>query len=89
MEMATVGNEGFVGMPLFFGSQQEPLDSIAQIGGEALTISAEDFNNMIEDATTGLRKVLLLTLRRNSVRSCKTRVVTDPIALNNGVPDGF
>jgi CRP-like cAMP-binding protein len=60
MEMATVGNEGFVGMPLFFGSQQEPLDSIAQIGGEALTISAEDFNNMIEDATTGLRKVLLL-----------------------------
>jgi CRP-like cAMP-binding protein len=60
MEIATVGNEGFVGMPLFFGSQQEPLDSIAQIGGEALTISAEDFNNMIEDATTGLRKLLLL-----------------------------
>ena len=56
MEVATIGNEGFVGMPLFFGSQQEPLDSIAQIGGEALTMSAEDFNNVIEDATTGLRK---------------------------------
>jgi CRP-like cAMP-binding protein len=60
MEIATIGNEGFVGMPLFFGSQQEPLDSIAQIAGEALTMSAEDFNNTIEDASTGLRKVLLL-----------------------------
>ena len=59
-EIATVGNEGFVGMPLFFGSQQESLDSIAQIGGEALTMSAEDFANTIEDATTGLRKILLL-----------------------------
>jgi CRP-like cAMP-binding protein len=60
MEIATIGNEGFVGMPLFFGSQQEPLDSVAQIGGEALTMSAEDFNNTIDDATTGLRKLLLL-----------------------------
>ena len=60
IEIATVGNEGFVGMPLFFGSQHEPLDSIAQIGGEGLTMSAEDFNNTIEDATTGLRKILLL-----------------------------
>ena len=60
MEMATIGNEGFVGMPLFFGSQQEPLDSIAQIGGQALTMSAKDFHNTIEDATTGLRTILLL-----------------------------
>jgi hypothetical protein len=60
MEMATIGNEGFIGMPLFFGSQREPLDSIAQIGGEALTMSAEDFHNTIEDATTGLRSILLL-----------------------------
>jgi CRP-like cAMP-binding protein len=60
MEMATIGNEGFVGMPLFFGSQQEPLDSIAQIGGQALTMSAKKFHNTIEDATTGLRSILLL-----------------------------
>jgi hypothetical protein len=60
MEMATIGNEGFVGMPLFFGSQQDPLDSIAQIGGQALTMSAKDFHNTIEDATTGLRNILLL-----------------------------
>jgi CRP-like cAMP-binding protein len=60
MEIATIGNEGLLGMPLFFGSQQDPLDSIAQIGGEALTMSVEDFNNTIEDATTGLRKLLLL-----------------------------
>ena len=60
MEMATIGNEGLVGMPLFFGTQQEPIDSIAQIGGEGLTMSAKSFHNTIEDATTGLRNILLL-----------------------------
>lgn len=60
LEMATVGNEGFIGMPLLLGAQQETMDSVAQIGGEALTMSAEDFLNTIEDTTTGLRKILLL-----------------------------
>jgi hypothetical protein len=40
--------------------KQEPIDSIAQIGGEALTMSAKGFHNTIEDATTGLRNILLL-----------------------------
>jgi CRP-like cAMP-binding protein len=61
LEMATVGNEGFVGVPLLLGAQQETMDSVAQIGGEALSMSAEDFLNTIEDATTGLRKILLLS----------------------------
>ena len=60
MEIATIGNEGFVGMPLFFGSQQEPIDSIAQIGGEALTMTAKGFHKTVEDATTGMRNIMML-----------------------------
>ena len=60
MEMATVGNEGFVGLSLLFGTKQEPMDSIAQIDGEALSMSAKDFSHTLEDATIGLRTILLL-----------------------------
>ena len=60
VEMATVGNEGFVGLPLLLGTQHDPLDSIAQIDGEALSMSGENFINTIEDSTTGLRNILLL-----------------------------
>jgi CRP-like cAMP-binding protein len=61
LEMATIGNEGFVGVPLLLATEQETMDCIAQIGGEALIMSAEDFRNTIDDATTGLRKILLLS----------------------------
>jgi CRP-like cAMP-binding protein len=60
VEMATVGKEGFVGLPLLLGTQHDPMDSIAQIDGEALSMSAEDFINTVEDETTGLRNILLL-----------------------------
>ncbi len=60
MEMATVGHEGFVGLSLLFGAEQEPMDSIAQIDGEALSMSAKDFLHTIEDATIGLREILML-----------------------------
>ncbi len=60
LEMATIGNEGFVGLPLLLGTQHELLDCIAQIDGEALSMSALDFINFVEDETTGLRNILLL-----------------------------
>ncbi len=59
MEMATVGHEGFVGLSLLLGAEQ-PMDSIAQIDGEALSMSGKDFLHTIEDATIGLREILLL-----------------------------
>jgi hypothetical protein len=60
VEMITVGNEGFVGLPLLLGSGHDPLRCIVQIDGEGLTMSAEDFIDTIEDGTTGLRNILLL-----------------------------
>ena len=59
MEMATVVTK-FVGLSLLFGTEQEPMDSIAQIDGEALSMSAKDFSHTLEDATIGLRTILLL-----------------------------
>jgi CRP-like cAMP-binding protein len=59
VEIATVGNEGFVGLPLLLGSEHEPIDSIAQIEGEAIIIAADDFIHTIEDGTTGFRNILL------------------------------
>ena len=60
MEMATVGNEGFVGLSRLLGFEQEPMDAVAQIDGEALSMSTKDFLHTIEDATIGLRTILLL-----------------------------
>ena len=65
MEITTIGNEGFVGLPLLLGTQHDSLDSIAQIGGEGLSMAAEDFINTIEDGTTGLRTILLLYVQAN------------------------
>ena len=43
VEVATVGNEGMSGLPLFLGTQRTPGFAFAQVPGEALRMSAEDF----------------------------------------------
>jgi hypothetical protein len=68
MEIATVGNEGFVGLPLLLGTQYDPLDAIAQIGGEGLSMTAKDFISTIDDGTTGLRNILQLYTQANIVQ---------------------
>jgi CRP-like cAMP-binding protein len=44
IEVATVGNEGFVGLPVFLGADSTPGMGIAQIPGEALRMPAPAFN---------------------------------------------
>lgn len=68
MEIATVGNEGFVGLPLLLGTQYDPLDAIAQIGGEGLSMAAKDFISTIDDGATGLRNILQLYTQANIVQ---------------------
>ena len=48
IEVATVGNEGMVGLPLFLNSESTSLDAFAQVPGEALRMSAGDFIREIE-----------------------------------------
>jgi CRP-like cAMP-binding protein len=59
VEVATVGNEGFVGTPLLLGSQHELMDSVVQIDGEAIAMSAEDFRQTVEDRRSAWGKTLL------------------------------
>jgi CRP-like cAMP-binding protein len=59
IEVATVGNEGFIGMPLLLGSESETIDTIVQVDGEALSMSAKDFSQTLGDGSSGLRSILL------------------------------
>src|SRR5690348_13403468 len=45
VEVATVGNEGMVGMPAFFGVRSVPGKAFVQLPTEALRIPAEAFSH--------------------------------------------
>src|SRR5262245_36532364 len=42
-EIATIGNEGFVGIPLFLGSESSPARSIVQVSGAGFQMTAGAF----------------------------------------------
>jgi hypothetical protein len=68
IEVATVGNEGFIGMPLLLGSESETIDTIVQVDGEALSMSAKDFSQTLGDGSSGLRSILLRYAQAASAR---------------------
>jgi CRP-like cAMP-binding protein len=43
VEVATIGREGFVGLPLFLGADRTPAETFSQVRGSALRMSAGDF----------------------------------------------
>ena len=43
VEVATVGNEGFIGLPIFLGSDRTTVKAFAQIPGDGLQMSSDDF----------------------------------------------
>lgn len=57
IEVATVGNEGIVGLPLFFGANATPGTAVSQVPGTALRISAKRFRKAIE-GSAALTKIL-------------------------------
>jgi CRP-like cAMP-binding protein len=48
IEVGTVGNEGMVGMPVYFGANSRPTEGIWQVSGETLRMTAKDSRNEIE-----------------------------------------
>ena len=58
VEVGTIGNEGLVGLPLFYGSDRGPRRTIAQIPGDAWSMTVSDFQRAV-DASPGLQKVLV------------------------------
>ncbi|HEX2055669.1 MAG TPA: Crp/Fnr family transcriptional regulator [Nitrospiraceae bacterium] len=59
VEVATIGNEGLIGLPVFFQTQRIPLQVFSQVAGEALTMSARDFRKALRDSDGALADVLL------------------------------
>ncbi len=50
-EVATVGNEGMIGLPIFLGADSSPFHLMVQLDGEALRIPAERFEPALDQAT--------------------------------------
>lgn len=59
VEVATVGNEGFVGVPLFLGTERSTLTVVSQVPGHGLQLSAEQFKEHLR-AIPELHRVLQL-----------------------------
>ena len=47
IEVATVGNEGMIGLPLFLGAEATPGVAFSQVPGDALRMSAKQFRKAI------------------------------------------
>lgn len=48
VEVATVGNEGFVGTPVFLGADRSPTEAFAQVPGESLRVPVESFRTAMQ-----------------------------------------
>jgi len=59
VEVATIGKEGMVGVPVLLGGDAISLHMIAQIPGPALAIKRENFTATINDGASGLPPILL------------------------------
>jgi CRP-like cAMP-binding protein len=58
VEVGTVGNEGFVGLPLLFGADREPAKAIIQVAGGGVRVTAAAFQEAVAASPT-LRGLLL------------------------------
>jgi len=57
VEVGTIGNEGMVGMPVYFGANSSPTEGVWQVSGESLRMTAKDFRLEVKRAGD-LRSVL-------------------------------
>jgi CRP-like cAMP-binding protein len=48
VEVATIGNEGVVGTPLFFGAERGALNAVCQVAGQALKMRADHFQRSLD-----------------------------------------
>ena len=57
-EVATVGNEGMLGLPVFFRTDTIPLRAFCQVAGDALVMEVKDFKTFTADMNSQLSKLL-------------------------------
>jgi CRP-like cAMP-binding protein len=49
VEVATVGNEGIVGLPVFLGAERSSMKAFCQVAGQALKMRADGFRRVLEE----------------------------------------
>jgi CRP-like cAMP-binding protein len=84
VEVATVGNEGLVGTPVFLGAQRSPAKAVCQVAGQALKMRADNFRRSLEEHpelldlvrryTQGLFDQVAQTTACNHVHSVQQRM---------------
>ena len=74
-EVATVGNEGMIGLPIFLGADSSPFHLMSQLTGHGLRIKADRLAAAIETQTR-LATLLRTYSRHSSSRRPRTRRAT-------------
>lgn len=77
LEVGTLGNMDFIGIPLVLGTVRTPYRCVVQVPGEALRITAEDLRRVLSGIPT-LHQLLLRYIQARTVQStqlvvCNTR----------------
>jgi CRP-like cAMP-binding protein len=52
VEIATVGNEGMIGLPVFLGSEIIPMKAFSQIPGKGIRIKADVFKDLLNQGSS-------------------------------------
>jgi CRP-like cAMP-binding protein len=50
-EVATVGNEGMIGLPIFLGAGSSPFHLMAQLDGQSIRIPAKRFEGLLDEGS--------------------------------------
>lgn len=50
VEVGTIGNEGFVGIPIMFGLDREPFTVVVQVAGTGWRVTADEFRTEFDDS---------------------------------------
>ena len=61
MEVATIGNEGMVGLPLFLGGESAAVEVFIQVPGDGLQMQADAFRRHVGREPSLARSLLLYT----------------------------
>jgi CRP-like cAMP-binding protein len=84
VEVATIGNEGLAGAPLFLGAERSAAKAVCQVTGQALRMRADNFRRSVEELpelhavvrryTQGLFDQVAQTTACNHVHSVQARM---------------
>lgn len=56
-EVATIGNEGFIGLPVYFKLRRSPYEAMLQVEGETLQVPAKEFSRLVSSSSV-LRELI-------------------------------